>query len=140
MAEATDREAPDITCHSETCDQRPVVASVKTVTLFISLPRWEAHESDRRHRRAKETIRRHRQRVSTQGVGSQAGGVLGFAKLIGRVDASTSKGVCEGLEDTTEELYDDAERAVKVRDLRSLNKLVEELRWSEGAAQACRIR
>ena len=70
---------------------------------------------------------------------SQAGGVIGFSKLLGRVDTSTLKSVCEGLADTAEE-YDDAERAVKVRDLRSLNKLVEELRWTEGAEQSCRIR
>ena len=95
----------------------------------------------RRHRRkrAKEVVHGHHGRYRSGFVGN-SGGIRAFRKLTPNLTVDARKQLCQGLAEEEESLYDEAKTAVDVRDLRTLDVLVEELKWTSGARQTCRIR
>ena len=119
--------------------------SAMTTTMMmvtLRIPVWSAGEKrPRRRRRAHETQPPTRNPRPSRGSGrySGAGGVRAFRKMLPFLSLDARKQVCGGLAEVEEELYDEATTAVRVRDLRTLDFLVEELKFASGSKQSCRI-
>jgi hypothetical protein len=102
------------------------------VLLDIALEGWTAHEAEQPRRRRRGTRVPH--------AASQRGSNLAFDKLLPRLSKGARVELCDGISDVEEELYDEAASAVRVRDIRTLDKLVEEIKFSSAAQRSCSIR
>ena len=111
------------------------------VTFYIPAVFHAEERGRRRHRRkrAKEVVHGHHGRYRSTFV-SNNGASRAFRKLTPKLTADARKQVCEGLVDTEESLFDEASTAVRVRDIRTLDVVVEELKFLASARQTCRIR
>ena len=111
------------------------------VTFYIPAVFHAEERGRRRHRRkrAKEVVHAGRRR-SRGRAGSQSGGVRAFRSLLPRLSVDARKQVCAGLGDTLEEEWDELGVAVRERDLYTADRVTENLKWSYGAQQSCRIR
>ena len=119
--------------------------SAMTTTMMmvtLRIPVWSAGEKrPRRRRRAHETQPPTRNPRPSRGSGrySGAGGVRAFRKLTPFLSLDARKQICDGLSEVEDALYDELTTAVRVRDLRTLDSVVEELKWTSGSNQSCHI-
>jgi hypothetical protein len=81
-----------------------------------------------------------RRRSYIRGVGSQSGGVRAFTKLLPLIGVEARKSICNGLGDVEDELYDTLGSAVRQRDIYTIDRVTEELKFTVGSERSCRIR
>lgn len=63
-----------------------------------------------------------------------------FTKLLPLIGLDARKAICNGLGDVEDELYDALASAVRQRDIYTIDKATEELKFTVGSERSCKIR